>query len=160
MGPKCLRDQRATMDFLGSPLPMHCPETTFGPDKREIWLAAWAAAAWLSAATSGSLTVASEISTSTCSPALPASEENWCLEGRPPPGGTIDLSKPSSNAQALKSTKSFSSEVLVTLEVPCPVWLWCLLEGPATIVSLSCVQDLPRRLTAFLTQTGLILLPS
>ena len=82
------------------------------------------------------------------------------LRDAPPPGGTIDLSKPSSNAQALKSTKSFSSEVLVTLEVPCPVWLWCLLEGPATIVSLSCVQDLPRRLAAFLTQTGLILLPS
>lgn len=94
MGPKCLRDQRATMDFLGSPLPMHCPETTFGPDKREIWLAAWAAAAWLSAATSGSLTVASEISTSTCSPALPASEENWCLEGRPPPQG-VPLTSPS-----------------------------------------------------------------
>lgn len=69
-------------------------------------------------------------------------------------------SKPSSRPlRGLKSTKSFSSEVLVTLEVPYPVWLWCLLEGPATIVSLFLCPRFPRRLAAFLTQTGLILLP-
>lgn len=129
MGPKCLRDQRATMDFLGSPLPMHCPETAFGPDKREIWLAAWAVLLdFLLPHQDLSLLQARFLLVHAALLFLPQGNlacekplkktEGLALRDNPPLGGTIDLSKPSSNAQTLKSTKSFSSEVFVTLEVP------------------------------------------
>lgn len=67
-----------------------------------------------------------------------------------PSGPTIDLSGPNISAQPLQSMKAFSSKVPVTLEVSCPVSLWCLLEGPAPTPPLFHLQDLPRPEAAFL----------
>lgn len=57
-------------------------------------------------------------------------------------------SEPSRDVQGLQSIKFFSLEIPGTLEIPCPVWLRCLLEGPTTTAPLFHLQDFPKSQTA------------